>query len=92
MAYSSAGFTDTQDNQKSFNEQFVDNDPGPYIGTVKVVNDPLKMGRLGVNIPALSLTNDPTPGQIIWSICTAPAAFPLSWLSLPAVAASILTA
>ena len=66
MAYSSAGFTDTQDNQKSFNEQFVDNDPGPYIGTVKVVNDPLKMGRLGVNIPALSLTNDPTPGQIIW--------------------------
>ena len=66
MAYSSSGFSDTQDNQKNFNEQFVDNDPGPYIGTVKVVNDPLKMGRLGVNIPALSLTNDPTPGQIIW--------------------------
>ena len=66
MAYSSAGFTDTQDNQKNFNEQFVDNDPGPYIGTVKVTNDPLKMGRLGVNIPALSLTNDPSPGQIIW--------------------------
>ena len=66
MAYSSAGFSDTQDNQKSFNEQFVDNDPGPYIGTVKVTNDPLKMGRLGVNIPALSLTNDPSPGQIIW--------------------------
>ncbi len=66
MAYSSAGFTDTQDNQKSFNEQFVDNDPGPYIGTVKVTNDPLKMGRLGVNIPALSLTNNPSPGQIIW--------------------------
>ena len=66
MAYSSAGFTDTQDNQKSFNEQFVDNDAGPYIGTVKVTNDPLKMGRLGVNIPALSLTNNPKPGQIIW--------------------------
>ena len=66
MAYSSAGFTDTQDNQKSFNEQYVDNDPGPYIGTVKVTNDPLKMGRLGVNIPALSQTNDPDPGAIIW--------------------------
>ncbi len=66
MAYSSSGFSDTQDNQKGFNEQFVDNDPGPYIGTVKVTNDPLKMGRLGVNIPALSLTNDPSPGQIIW--------------------------
>ena len=66
MAYSSAGFTDTQDNQKNFNEQFVDSDPGPYIGTVKVTNDPLKMGRLGVNIPALTRTNDPDPGNIIW--------------------------
>ena len=54
MAYTSAGFTDTQDNQKSFNEKYVDNDPGPYIGTVKVTVDPLKMGRLGVNIPALT--------------------------------------
>ena len=66
MAYTSGGFTDTQDNQKSFNEQFVDNDPGPYIGTVKVTNDPLKMGRLGVNVPALTLTNNPKPEQIIW--------------------------
>ena len=66
MAYSSTGFTDTQDNQKSFNEKFVDNDPGPYIGTVKVTNDPLKMGRLGVNIPALTQTNDPDPGAVIW--------------------------
>ena len=40
MAYSSAGFTDTQDNQKSFNEKYVDNDPGPYIATVKVTVDP----------------------------------------------------
>ncbi len=63
MVKSSAGFTDTQDNQKSFNEQFGDNDPGPYIGTVKVTNDPLKMGRLGVNIPALSLTNNPSPAS-----------------------------
>ena len=66
MAYSSTGFTDTQDNQKSFNEKFVDNDPGPYIGTVKVTNDPLRMGRLGVNIPALTQTNDPDPGAVIW--------------------------
>ena len=66
MAYSSAGFTDTQDNQKGFNEKYVDNDPGPYIGTVKVTVDPLKMGRLGVNIPALSQTTNPTASQIIW--------------------------
>ena len=60
------GFSDTQDNQKSFNEKFVDNDPGPYIATVKVTNDPLRMGRLGVNIPALTQTTDPKPSQIIW--------------------------
>lgn len=66
MAYTSAGFTDTQDNQKSFNEKYVDSDPGPYIGTVKVTNDPLRMGRLGVNIPALSKTTNPTASQIIW--------------------------
>ena len=66
MAYTSAGFTDTQDNQKSFNEKYIDNDPGPYIATVKVTNDPLKMGRLGVNIPALSQTTNPTSSQIIW--------------------------
>ena len=66
MAYSSSGFTDTQDNQKSFNQQFIDNDPGPYIGTVMVTNDPLKMGRLGVNIPALTKTVNPTPSQVIW--------------------------
>lgn len=66
MAYTSAGFTDTQDNQKKFNEKYVDNDPGPYIGTVKVTVDPLKMGRLGVNIPALSKTTNPTASQIIW--------------------------
>jgi len=66
MAYTSAGFTDTQDNQKSFNEKYIDNDPGPYIGTVKVTVDPLKMGRLGVNIPALSQTTNPTASQIIW--------------------------
>ena len=67
MSYSdSRGFTDTQDNQKDFKEKFVDNDAGPYIATVKVTNDPLRMGRLGVNIPALTLTTNPGPEQIIW--------------------------
>ena len=67
MSYNdSRGFTDTQDNQKNFNEKYVDNDPGPYIATVKVTNDPLKMGRLGVNIPAITLTTKPGPEQIIW--------------------------
>jgi len=60
------GFVDTQDNQKSYNEKYVDNDPGPYVGVVKVTVDPLKMGRLGVNIPALSNTTNPSLSQIIW--------------------------
>jgi hypothetical protein len=60
------GFTDSFDNQKYFNQKYLDKDPGPYIATVKFPNDPTKMGRLGVNIPALTGTNDPKPDQIIW--------------------------
>ena len=60
------GFVDSQDNQKSFNEKYIDNDPGPYIAVVKVVEDPLRMGRLGVNIPALTNTTKPGPEQITW--------------------------
>ena len=60
------GFTDSQDNQKYFNQKYYDKDPGPYVATVKVTNDPLKMGRLGVNIPALSNTTNPKPSQIVW--------------------------
>lgn len=60
------GFTDSFDNQKYFSQKYLDKDPGPYIGTVKFPNDPAKMGRLGVNIPALTGTNDPKPDQIIW--------------------------
>ena len=57
MAYKdSRGFTDSLDNQKDFNDKYVDTDSGPYVGVVKYVNDPLRMGRLGVNIPALSTT------------------------------------
>ena len=62
----SRGFTDSLDNQKDFNDKYVDVDSGPYVGVVKYVNDPLRMGRLGVNIPALSTTNDPDPGQVVW--------------------------
>ena len=60
------GFTDTQDNQKDFGEKYVDKASGPYIGTVKFPIDPDRMGRLGVNIPALTLTTQPTPEQITW--------------------------
>ena len=67
MAYiDSRGFTDSQDNQKDFNEKYIDNSPGPYIATVKTTADPLRMGRLGVNIPALTNTTDPKPAQIVW--------------------------
>jgi hypothetical protein len=66
MALSSTGFTDTHDNQKRFGDKYMDKDPGPYIAVVKVVEDPLKMGRLGVNIPALSNTTKPKPSQLIW--------------------------
>ena len=38
---------------------------GPYIAVVKNNTDPLKMGRLQVNIPALSKTADPISGNLI---------------------------
>ena len=60
------GFTDSQDNQKDFNEKYIDSDSGPYLATVKFTNDPQRMGRLGVNIPALTHTNNPTAKQITW--------------------------
>ena len=47
----SGGFTDTRDNQKNYRNT---SDPGPYIAVVKDTEDPLRMGRLGVVIPALS--------------------------------------
>ena len=66
MVKSSAGFTDTHDNQKGFDKKYIDKDPGPYIGIVKQAEDPLKMGRLAVNIPVLSNTLNPGPDQLIW--------------------------
>ena len=63
---SSTGFTDTHDNQKRFGDNYMDKDSGPYIAVVKVTEDPLRMGRLGVNIPALSNTVNPKPSQLIW--------------------------
>jgi len=38
---------------------------GPYIGVVKNNIDPLRMGRLQVNIPGLSKTTDPISGNLI---------------------------
>ncbi len=66
MANDGRGFLDTHQNQKEYNEKYVDRNPGPYVGVVKVTVDPLKIGRLGVNIPALSNTTDPTATSIIW--------------------------
>ena len=67
MTYkSSVGFTDSADNQKNFNQKYSNDNPGPYVGTIKFVVDPLRMGRLGVNIPALSKTTSPSSSQIIW--------------------------
>ena len=67
MTYNySSGFTDTHDNQKDFSKKFQDTDSGPYVGTVKYTVDPLKMGRLGVNIPALTNTTKPKANQVIW--------------------------
>ena len=60
------GFTDSQDNQKDFNEKYLDNNSGPFLATVKYTNDPQRMGRLGVNIPALTHTKNPTAKQITW--------------------------
>jgi hypothetical protein len=38
---------------------------GPYIGVVKNNVDPLRMGRLQVNIPSLSKTNNPISGNLV---------------------------
>ena len=34
------GFVDSQDNQKDFNEKYLNKDSGPFLGTVKVTEDP----------------------------------------------------
>ena len=60
------GFVDTTDNQKEAYEKYIDDSTGPYIAQVKYNVDPLKMGRLGVNIGALSSTAEPKPDQVIW--------------------------
>ena len=60
------GFVDTHDNQKTYSEKFAGKDAGPYVGTVKFTDDPLRQGRLGVNIPELTRTNNPTIDDCIW--------------------------
>ena len=66
MVANAQGFSDTHDNQKNFGEANHAKDTGPYVATVKTVTDPLRMGRLGVNIPALTRTTSPSSSQIIW--------------------------
>jgi len=63
-----SGFLDTQDNQKYFKEKYTDSDSGPYVGIVKNTIDPLKMGRLGVLIPAISNVpaNSKDSSKVIW--------------------------
>ena len=41
------------------------NNSGPYLGVVKNNVDPTRMGRLGVWIPSLSKTSDPSENQLI---------------------------
>ncbi len=60
------GFVDTHDNQKKYSEKLAGKDAGPYVGTVKFTDDPLRQGRLGVNIPELTRTNNPTIDDCIW--------------------------
>ena len=64
----SGGFADTQDNLKEFSNKYSVADSGPFIGVIKDTQDPLRMGRLGVVIPALAKVDglDPTPGKVIW--------------------------
>ncbi len=60
------GYVDTFDNQSGYDEKFAVKDVGPYIGTVKFTNDPTRQGRLGVNIPELTQTANPSPEDCIW--------------------------
>jgi hypothetical protein len=46
-------------------DSWANKSPGPYIAIVKNNRDPLFMGRLQVNIPALSKTTDPVASNLI---------------------------
>ena len=60
------GFVDTFDNMKDFEQKLAAKEAGPYVGRVKFTDDPLRQGRLGVNIPELTKTNNPTLDDCIW--------------------------
>jgi hypothetical protein len=62
------GFRDTENNSKDFSQKYSVSDPGPYVGIIKDTEDPMRMGRLGVVIPALSQTNakNPHTSELIW--------------------------
>ncbi len=63
-----SGFSDTQDNQKDFGDKYSVGDSGPFIGKIKDTQDPMRMGRLGVVIPALANIDGHNPhvNQITW--------------------------
>ena len=60
------GFVDTFNNQAGYDEKFAGKDSGPYVGVGKFTNDPTRQGRLGVNIPELTQTQNPSPDDCIW--------------------------
>ena len=60
------GFVDTFDNLKDIEQKLSAKDAGPFVGRVKYTDDPLRQGRLGVNIPELTKTNNPTLEDCIW--------------------------
>jgi hypothetical protein len=45
---------------------YVKRDAGPYLGRVKSTDDPLRMGRLGVNIISQTKRLNPTFSQLTW--------------------------
>lgn len=46
------------------NTSYTQISPGPYIGIIKVNNDPTRMGTLKVSIPSLANTNNPSTDQL----------------------------
>jgi hypothetical protein len=53
-------------------KSYVKRNPGPYIGRIKSTADPLRMGRLGVNIIAKTGTLTPKFEQLTWASYLSP--------------------
>lgn len=69
MSYSTG---DTSTPRIKKDDQFQVVDPGPYVGTVKVNEDPTRMGTLQVLIPALAQTNEATYSSQLYTVKYAP--------------------